>query len=156
MICIDCLEDKPEEEFALRSSEKYRQGKRRTRCKPCSRVAQKRRYNDHRINAFFKHKATRAKSRASALKVPFDLDEAYLESIWTDTCPVLGISLNRHAERTDMNAAELDRFIPELGYAKGNVTWMSRRANQLKNNGTIPELKRILEWMEQNVKDRRP
>jgi len=49
----------------------------------------------------------------------------------------------------------IDRLIPELGYVKGNVTWMSRRANQLKNNGSLRELRKIVEWMESTIEDRR-
>lgn len=39
---------------------------------------------------------------------------------------------------------------PARGYIKGNVAFLSRRANRLKNNTTISELKQLLDWMEKH------
>jgi hypothetical protein len=94
------------------------------------------------------HKCTRARSRAQQLKVPFDLTPEYLESIWTGICPALGVAISfTEIDRLDEFAAELDRFIPGLGYVQGNVTFLSRRANRLKNSASIADLDGILTWM---------
>ena len=64
-------------------------------------------------------------------------------------CPVLGVEISiTEKDRSDEFAAELDRFEPDKGYVKGNVTFLSRRANRLKNNVTAVELKQLLTWME--------
>lgn len=113
-----------------------------------ARAAQKRRYQKHRIEQPFKHKCTRARTRAKALKVPFDITPEYLESIWTGKCPVLDTSINLIDDRSDEFFAELDRFVPSKGYVQGNVHFLSRRANRLKNNVSTKELKQLLTWME--------
>lgn len=146
MECKSCTVDKPEEDFAPRR-EKYRTGKRRTTCRLCVAVQQRERYERHKRNSWFKLKASRARSRSQHLRVPYDLDAEYLESIWTGFCPVLGIPLDKLADRTSEEAAELDRFIPNKGYVKGNVTFISRKVNRLKNNASIEELERLIDWM---------
>lgn len=146
MECNCCGCDKPEEEYALRT-EKYREGKRRKTCRACVADMQRERYERHKRTAWFKLRATRARARAQYLKVPCDLDAEYLESIWTGFCPVLEIPLDKLADRTSEEAAELDRFIPDKGYVKGNVYFISRRVNRLKNNATVAELEKLLEWM---------
>lgn len=83
------------------------------------------------------------------MKVPFDLDEEYLSSLWTGVCPVLGVEIKKSTERTDEYAAELDRFDPKVGYVKGNVAFLSRKINRLKNNASVEELERLLTWMKQ-------
>lgn len=47
--------------------------------------------------------------------------------------------------------AELDRLIPSKGYVKGNVRWISSRANRLKSDVSIDELKKILKYMEEQI-----
>lgn len=80
----------------------------------------------------------------------WDLDKEYLASIWTDVCPVFGVPLVKRTEEFSDNTAELDRIVPSLGYIKGNVRWISRRANRLKSDATIDELKKIIKYMEDN------
>ena len=43
-------------------------------------------------------------------------------------------------------------FDPELGYVKGKVHWLSRKANRIKNNTSVEILENLLEWMK-NVSD---
>lgn len=147
MKCNRCCADKPEEEFAPRDTEKYRTGSRRHTCKGCQKEIQRRRYAKHKKNSYFKYKTSRARSRAQSLGVPFNLTEEYLEELWTGTCPVTGITLKKNADRSDEAAAELDRFIPELGYTIGNVSFLSRKINRIKNNCSIEELEKLVSWM---------
>lgn len=46
--------------------------------------------------------------------------------------------------------AELDRLIPDKGYVKGNVHWISRRANRIKSDATVEELEKIISYMKDN------
>lgn len=69
-------------------------------------------------------------------------------------CPVLGIPLIDGSKligcsRPD-NLAELDRLIPDKGYVKGNVHWISRRANRIKSDATVEELEKIISYMKDN------
>lgn len=45
-------------------------------------------------------------------------------------------------------AASLDRIDSSKGYVKGNVVVISRRANSLKSDGTLQELKAICDFYE--------
>ena len=145
MICRGCYKDKQENEFDYRKDTK----KLRPYCKLCSRNISRARYANHKRSSYFLHKSTRARSRSQSLKVPFDLDAEYLESIWTDTCPILGVPISRDLPRGNPNAAELDRFIPEKGYVKGNVHFMSRRANRVKQDFSLLEMRQLIKWMEE-------
>ena len=92
-----------------------------------------------------------AKQRAKKQRVPFDLDPLYMKEIGIPAiCPVLGIPINKSpgdgsGERSD-NSPSLDKFIPSLGYVKGNVHVISWRANRIKNDGTPEEWRKIAEW----------
>lgn len=78
----------------------------------------------------------------------WDLDEGYLRSIFTGVCPVFGCAIHVGGIKDDCKA-ELDRLVPSKGYVKGNVRWISRRANRIKSDATIDELKKILKYMEE-------
>ncbi len=143
--CIRCKQDLSDISFRVRSD---RPGKLRTVCKKCSNRNQRVNYLKYKKDSYFKFKCTRTKARAKYIHVPFNLTPEYLESIWSDKCPVINIPINKLTSRTDENAAELDRFIPSKGYTKGNVTFISRKINRIKNNVTSKELRRLLEWME--------
>ncbi len=142
--CKTCLQIKSVDEFAKRSDRPAQ----RTTCKDCKRRIGRESYARNREAAFFRHKASAAKSRSSTKKLPFDLDVAHLESIWTGKCPVFGIALVHTTDRADECAPELDRIIPSKGYIRGNVAWLSRRANRLKNDVTAKELKQLIVWLE--------
>jgi len=40
----------------------------------------------------------------------------------------------------------LDRIKPNKGYVKGNVAWISNRANIIKHDTTFKEFKMFYEW----------
>jgi hypothetical protein len=60
-------------------------------------------------------------------------------------CPVLNIRLvfNRGKPGGSHNSPSLDRIVPELGYAPGNVRVISDRANKLRNDATADELEAV-------------
>lgn len=144
MICRGCDLDKEAAEFPVRND---RSGRLRPYCYTCANNISRARYVNHRHTAPFKHRCTRAKARAQSLKVPFDLTPEYLETLWTGMCPVLNVPISLLEQRDNEHAAELDRFIPDKGYVVGNVAFLSRRANRLKNNVTTKELQLLIDWM---------
>lgn len=82
--------------------------------------------------------------RAKKLGVPFDLtaDDIKLPK----ECPILGIPLIVCASGhlgPKMNSPSVDRIIPSKGYVKGNVIVVSMRANVLKKDATVSELKKL-------------
>lgn len=93
-----------------------------------------------------------ARSRSERDQVPFNLTLQDLVDIATDECPILhtpfvwGISgLGKGKTRPD--SPTLDRILPELGYIKGNVAFLSYRANRIKDNGTMQEHYDIADWI---------
>jgi hypothetical protein len=77
---------------------------------------------------------SRAKYRAKQKGLEFNITKE--DIVIPDTCPLLGIP---------MQSASLDRIDPSKGYIKGNVWVISNRANTLKNDATLSELKTLVE-----------
>jgi len=80
-----------------------------------------------------------AKRRARYNNLPFNLEIS--DIIIPEYCPLLNIKM----EYNTPYAPSLDRIIPELGYTKGNVIVISRKANTMKNNATLEQLKTFCE-----------
>lgn len=80
-----------------------------------------------------------ARARARSKGVPFTILFEELPSV-PNICPVLGIALYRSTGQPTDNSPSLDRIIPSLGYAPGNVRWISHRANTLKSDASPEEL----------------
>lgn len=115
------------------------------RCKSC----RKEEARLGRLNNYFVQYTRGKRSECKKKSVPFNLTPEYLESIWSGFCPVFNVEIFKAAEgRGSHNSAHLDRFIPELGYVAGNVAWISGRANRIKYDASIKELKQIVDWME--------
>ena len=147
-VCSQCNKDLAVDKFELKHDVVRFKGYLVSCCKNCRLEGQKRRYHSHRVNAPFKHKVSRIRAKAKGKGVPFNLTQKYLESIWTGVCPVYGTEINIRGDRGVHDTAELDRFIPELGYVKGNVTFLSRRANAHKNDMSLEEVEKLKLWME--------
>lgn len=86
-----------------------------------------------------------ARYRAAELGIPHDITYEDLEV--PDRCPILGIKF-RWSNKITEETPSLDRVIPELGYVKGNVRIISARANRLKSNATLVELKKLVAYLE--------
>lgn len=100
------------------------------------------------VNHIASRLLTGAKKRAQKLGVPCTITKEDISV--PETCPVLGIPLVPAAQgRRLAQSPSLDRFIPELGYVPGNITVISWRANQLKNNATLQEVEALLSWMKE-------
>ena len=120
-------------------------------CKTCSTEYKRKKggsYQNHKKNHVVDYRkglVRAARHRAKNKHVPFDITWEDLDLIVT--CPVLGIPIFCDSINNS-NAPSIDRFIPEKGYVKGNVFLISRRANVLKGDATIEEVKLILEYMQ--------
>tara|TARA_B100000674_G_scaffold486573_1_gene495367 strand:+ start:1249 stop:2553 length:1305 start_codon:yes stop_codon:yes gene_type:complete len=89
-----------------------------------------------------------AKRRSIEDDLPYDIDAIYIRNLPPpEICPVLGIDIDYEQEdqRSD-SSPSLDKFIPELGYVKGNVSVISWRANRMKSDGTPEEWRKIAKW----------
>lgn len=99
------------------------------------------------------------RKRAEENNIEFNLDHKFLCNIAPDLCPIFKMPLlwgygkapvNGHVSS---NSPSLDRIIPERGYTKGNVAWISNRANVIKNNADEDELRRIADWLHMKRKE---
>lgn len=143
--CIVCKEEKSFECFDSAgftvSGEKRYDG----RCKACKKIIAK----ANREKDYFKWYCVGKKSECKQKGISYDLSPEYLESIWTKECPVFGTELFRASEGMGSpKSAHLDRISPNRGYVKGNVAWISGRANRIKYDATPWELRAIADWME--------
>ena len=88
--------------------------------------------------------------------IEFTITEDYLESLWSGYCPMLGIPLIVQSRSdADYNrdfSPSVDRIDPSKGYVPGNVAIVSYRANRIKNDSTLQELKLIVSFLENQVK----
>lgn len=80
-----------------------------------------------------------ARRRARREGTPFNLTEDDINI--PETCPALGIPLQRGVGGPRDGSPALDRFIPNRGYVRGNVAVISHRANSVKGTYTTDQLR---------------
>jgi len=86
---------------------------------------------------------TRTKIRATRNGMDFNLTPE--DVVIPTVCPVLGIELRHNYGKngpTD-NSPTVDRIDNSKGYVKGNVIIVSFRANRLKSDAAVEELRRV-------------
>lgn len=135
-------------------------------CKNCKQIYDKKYRKSEKVQAYIKTKAyrdskkeyrlwkeksdprlilyTAAKSRAKKYNIPFDI--TLEDIIIPEYCPLLNIQLlpkNFTSDKKSFlpNSPSLDKIIPDLGYIKGNVMVISMKANAMKYNASLEELK---------------
>ena len=87
-----------------------------------------------------------AKQRAKNKNLSFTI--SLEDVIIPERCPVFDTEFDFNSK---LNVPTLDRVVNELGYIKGNVQVISAKANRLKNNSTIEELEKILNYMKNSI-----
>lgn len=87
-----------------------------------------------------------AKSRAKAQGLSFDLEVSDLAV--PSVCPVLGIPLAVSTGFAKAGSPSVDRIDPTRGYVKGNVAVISHKANTIKSDSTVQEIRAVLAYME--------
>jgi len=152
-LCKKCNINKKNSEF-------YKDAKRKDKltshCKFCM-AAHKIQYRATK-HGFLTQALQSAKIRSRNKKLEFDLDYDYLVSIATENCPVFKVPLlyvgtTKGSGNAEKNTASLDRVIPELGYIKENVVFISHWANTIKNNATEKELYLVADWLHDKRKE---
>jgi hypothetical protein len=92
-----------------------------------------------------------ARHRALKQDIPFSItpDDIIIPSM----CPVLGVPLLKHEGKGGGDySPSVDRFQPSLGYVRGNINVISKKANRIKNDGSVEEIKAVVRWMENHIK----
>lgn len=78
-----------------------------------------------------------------------DLTIDYLLEIFPKDfmCPALGVKMEWGNKKGIRTSPSLDKTIPDKGYMKGNVIWISTRANSIKADGTPEEVMKVAKWL---------
>ena len=100
---------------------------------------------NNKEKTLLKHARTRARKKG----LPFSITEK--DIVIPDVCPVLGIPLFSGEGHMIDNSPNLDRIFPEKGYVPGNVRVISQRANRIKNDATVEEMRAVLRDMQKQV-----
>jgi len=119
----------------------YYQGH-KTEVRITARKWRRRNYSTHMLRA--------ARKRSKESNVPFALTRE--DIVIPKGCPVLGIKLQLFGKRGSPHSPTLDRTIPSLGYVQGNVSVISHRANRIKTDASLAELRKVCDWLAKNVK----
>ncbi len=90
-----------------------------------------------------------AKMRAKRDKVRFELSVD--DIIIPKKCPVFGVPLVQGSQHEHGNSPSLDRKDSSRGYVQGNVWVISHRANLIKSNATLDELKLLVAALEREI-----
>lgn len=107
-------------------------------------------WHRHRLSKMDQRLAAAAKKRAKKHGLPFSITGANV--IIPKECPVLGIPLDFSGGKQTDASPTLDRIIPELGYVPGNVAVISLRANRIKSNASLTEIRKVARWMGKHCK----
>jgi len=84
------------------------------------------------------------KKRAKQKGIKFELKIEDIPKIPKD-CPIFKIEIKENKISAPLDSSpSLDRINPKLGYIKGNVRIISNRANRIKSDATLKELRLIL------------
>ena len=103
---------------------------------------------------------TTIKSRALGAGIPYSIGVAYFEP-YPLFCPVLGIEIDWLADAKSNKGGpsdfspSIDRLIPELVYTPGNVHLISMRANRLKSDGNLEDIRKVAVWLEECMRNKK-
>lgn len=167
--CKHCQEEKPLSEFSPHVRSKLGV---REKCKKCSSLegcrryasnprhyaAAARRYRKDNPEAYAaiskKHRERHPERRLldgcryRAKKKGLLCTITAADLVVPEYCPALKIKLEFAKVALKDNSPSVDRKVPALGYVRGNVRVISYKANRMKNNATITELKQLIEFLE--------
>jgi hypothetical protein len=89
--------------------------------------------------------------KGSALKrgIPFSLTVVDLNNLsFPLTCPIFGMPLVFNRNNVEDNSYSVDRIDSSKGYEKDNIVIISQKANRIKTNATLAELRQIVSFYE--------
>ena len=98
------------------------------------------------LDIFYIKKAlTNIKSKCRSKGIVFELTPEDIHI--PDTCPALGIPLEFNGGNLSKDSSpSVDRIDPTRGYVVGNVVIVSNRVNRIKNNSSVEEMEKIINF----------
>lgn len=149
--CSKCGKIKPFEAFAQMHG-KYRL----SYCQSCRGKQGRENLNNH-LDRYLAERWRRLKKRCEHEGYDFDIGKEYFIELYrkqNGKCFYFGVDLNtkvRPGQRSGPveNSLSVDRLIKSGGYTEGNIVMCSQRANTIKSNLTLDELKSLIpSWYE--------
>jgi hypothetical protein len=137
-ICKTCKKEKHEKEFSKHSGCKIKLDI--SRCKLCKKSKQ-----DWKKVSLDKKIYHRLKSRSKLKNLEFNLELS--DIIIPNKCPVFNIPFIYGDKNWTYS---VDRIDNSKGYIKGNIIIISNRANRLKGDFSIEELKTMVNYLSNN------
>lgn len=134
MICKTCGKDRELSEFSVHKETKS--GYDPSRCKPCKKAKW-----DWQQQPLNKRILNRVKARAKKTGREFEL--TLDDIVLPDLCPIF----KRPFIYGDPDwTYSIDRIDNSKGYIKGNIVFVSNKANRLKNDASVEELQAIVDF----------
>lgn len=89
------------------------------------------------------------KHRAKKSNVKFSITLQDLIDMFPsdNLCPILKVPFVWGTKNNKELSPSIDRMIPELGYIKGNIKFISYKANRIKNDSSIEILENLIKYM---------
>ena len=92
-------------------------------------------------------------------RVPFDLEPQDIKNkldLASTKCPVLGVNMeiSKLGSKNNDSTASIDRIDPKKGYVKDNIIVVSMRANRIKSDATVDEIRKVADFYEKLLKNK--
>lgn len=84
-------------------------------------------------------------NRAKKKNIEFNL--TIDDIVVPENCPILGIPLSVNDGFAKDNSPSIDRVDPNKGYVKGNCCVISCKANRMKQENTLEDLLKIIDYI---------
>jgi ribosomal protein L37AE/L43A len=112
--------------------------------------SREKRFKENPFEFRLKRTLSACKTRAKRFNVPFSINLQDLIDMFPadNLCPVLKVPFVWGTKKDHNLSPSVDRIIPELGYVKGNIKFISYKANRIKNDSNVQILKNLIEYME--------
>jgi hypothetical protein len=107
-------------------------------------------YRNQRVLDPRKSMLTGAKRRAKLKRIEFSI--TINDIVMPDVCPILGMPLIVNERHAKENSPTLDRVDVSNGYVPGNICVISARANRLKNDASLEEMRAVISYSEKMMK----
>ena len=130
-------------------------GKRFSTCSECEKDRFYKRYRSNPIPQLIYN----FKKRAKLTGVPFDLEPQDIKNklnLAGSKCPVLGVDMeiSKLGSKNNDLTPSIDRIDPKKGYVKDNIIVVSMRANRIKTDATVDEIRRVADFYEKLLKNK--
>lgn len=107
-------------------------------------------HTTHITKKDFKLLWSNLKASAQKRNIPFNLSLSDMDNIGIPLlCPILGILLYFNRNKVEDNSISFDRIDSTKGYTLDNVIVISYRANKLKSDATLDEMRKIVTFYEE-------